>query len=396
MIKYCLLTISISQFLLNPMFAQNGLDAFLQEIEGNNPELRLYRQDAIASSEKSTIGIYPSDPEVNFGFLNADPKSIGRRTDYSITQRFDFPTAYRFRSEIAEIRREGAELTWKYKSMLIRHRAADLLIKYQAAVMKRALLEERLILADQMHQAFDSKLQAGDLSILDYQQMLLSKLKTEGQVAEIKRQEAGFLLEIKQMNAGNTPAALFRDFPFDLHTEESLLVDLSTISLNHPLFKLAELQIKESEKVLSLAKSSRLPKFEAGYMSESVAGESFQGITAGLSLPLWENASRVKTAKAEKISAELNLIAVSTDLQTKIQQLLEDQNRLEQSVRNYQSILELSKQDELLTKALESGYINLTDYLFRLDFFYETKLEFIELKEKYQLAKAAELLWRAG
>lgn len=396
MIKNCLLTISISLFLLNPMYSQNGLDAFLQEIEVNNQELKLYRQDANASTERAGTGLYPSDPEVNFGFLNADPESIGRRIDFSITQRFDFPTAYGFRSEIGKIRREVAELTLKYKTMSIRHQAAELLIKYQAAAKKRVLLEERMILAEQMQKAFDSKLQAGDLSMLDYQQMNLSKLKTERQLAEIQRHEAGLLLEIKQMNAGKTPAAMIPDFPFSLKSEESLLVNLSTISLNHPLYKLAELQIQESVKELSLAKSSRLPKFEAGYMSENVAGESFQGVTAGLSLPLWENASTVKTAKAEKISAELNLTAVSSDLQTKIQLLLQDQYQLEQSVRKYQFILEMTKQDELLTKALESGYINLTDYLYRLDFFFDSKLEFIELQEKYQLAKAADILWLAN
>lgn len=396
MIKYWLLTILISFFLLNPVFSQNGLDAFLQEIEANNPELKLYRQEYTANVERSATRLYPSDPEVSFGFLNADPESIGRRTDFSITQRFDFPTAYIFRSEIGKISRERAELTLKYKSMLIRHQAAELLIKYQAAAKKRALLEERMILADKLHQAFDSKLLEGDISILDYQQMHLSKLKSERQLAEMLQQENDLLIQVNQMNAGKTPVTLFPDFPYSLNSDDTLPADRQILSLNHPLYKLAELQIQESHNELSLAKSSRLPKFEAGYMSESVAGESFQGITAGLSLPLWENANQVKTAKAEKLSAELNLIAVSSNLQANIMQLLQNQYRLKQSVSKYQSLLDMTNQDELLTKALDSGYINLTDYLYRLDFFFESKLELIELEEKYQLAKAAELLWRAG
>ena len=45
------------------------------------------------------------------------------------------------------------------------------------------------------------------------------------------------------------------------------------------------------EKEVKLAKSKWLPKFEAGYYSESTLYQDLKGLHLGMSIPLWENVS---------------------------------------------------------------------------------------------------------
>lgn len=47
-----------------------------------------------------------------------------------------------------------------------------------------------------------------------------------------------------------------------------------------------------------------LPKFSAGYSLERTLGQKYQGISVGISIPLWENKNRVKQAKAGVVAAQ--------------------------------------------------------------------------------------------
>ncbi|MDD4109021.1 MAG: hypothetical protein PHH93_09905, partial [Prolixibacteraceae bacterium] len=57
----------------------------------------------------------------------------------------------------------------------------------------------------------------------------------------------------------------------------------------NPMLAWINKEIEISRKQEGLSKAMGLPKLQAGYMSESIVGEQYQGISVGLSIPLWEN-----------------------------------------------------------------------------------------------------------
>jgi uncharacterized protein YlxW (UPF0749 family) len=133
-----------------------------------------------------------------------------------------------------------------------------------------------------------------------------------------------------------------------------------------------------------------LPKASAGYMSEKVVGEHFQGISVGVSIPLWENKNTVKYAQAQTLALQ----SIETDRklqfynQLKIQ--FERAASLQQTVNEYRQAIQSSSNAELLKKALDQGELSLINYLMELSFTYQAMDNL--LKSEYELNKAISFL----
>ena len=81
-----------------------------------------------------------------------------------------------------------------------------------------------------------------------------------------------------------------------------------------------------------------MPKIAVGYMGEFVGNENFQGISVGITIPLWQNKNRVKYARAAAL---------------------------------YRSSLDKNNSGEILLKAFEKGELPLLEYLLEMEYFYE-------------------------
>ena len=95
------------------LFSQNRIEEVLAEIEQNNTTLSALRKSADVEKIGNKTGLFPENPEVEFGYLWGNPSAIGTRTDVSISQAFDFPTAYKYRNDISEIKNEQVELDYE-------------------------------------------------------------------------------------------------------------------------------------------------------------------------------------------------------------------------------------------------------------------------------------------
>lgn len=131
-----------------------------------------------------------------------------------------------------------------------------------------------------------------------------------------------------------------------------------------------EIEIIEMQKKLNNAMS--LPKLSAGYMSEKVVGQQFQGITAEISILLWKNKNTVKYPKAKAIAVQ----SMESDTKLVFYNQLKTQHTkvkaLQKNVTDYRVSLELLDNSALLKKSLDIGEISLTDYFFEISFYYES------------------------
>ena len=82
--------------------AQSSFDNVLKEIEMNNTTLKAYREKANADKIGNKTGINMANPEVEFGYLWGSPSGEGNRVDLNVTQSFDFPTAYRYKTQLSD------------------------------------------------------------------------------------------------------------------------------------------------------------------------------------------------------------------------------------------------------------------------------------------------------
>jgi hypothetical protein len=123
-----------------------------------------------------------------------------------------------------------------------------------------------------------------------------------------------------------------------------------------------------------------LPKFQAGYMSEDVVGQQFQGITIGLSIPLLENRNAVKYAKAKTIAMQSAETDTRLQFYNNLKTLHTKAVHLQKSLNDYRANLQLYSNTGLLQKALDKGELSLAEYFYELTIYYESFNKMLELE----------------
>jgi len=381
-----IIALIISMVFGSPLLAQNTIDSVLVEIEKNNTTLSALQKRAEADKLGNKTGIYLTNPEIEFNYLWGND-AVGNRTDFSVKQRFDFPTAYGYKNQISDIKNEQVALEYQkqLKSLLFETRViCHDLIYYNALKLE---LSNRLNHAQSIASSYKAKLDAGESNILEYNKAQLNLLNLSKKMESLDIERKALLGELSRLNAG---------VPIEFTASEFQTTIVSTdfeqwyqqAEQSNPLLNWLKKEIEITEKQVSLSKALSLPKLQAGYMSESVVGQDFKGLTVGLSIPLWENKNTVKYAKANTTALESLAIDNKVQLYNQLKILHTKAIELQNSSSDYQLKLQSLNNSELLKKALDKGEISLIDYILELSIYYESVNNLLELKRDMNITIA--------
>jgi outer membrane protein TolC len=186
---------------------------------------------------------------------------------------------------------------------------------------------------------------------------------------EIERKS--LLAELASLNGGKSIE--FTDTLFSGSTINSDFGQWYTqAEQNNPTLSALKQEVEASQREIQLSRALSLPKFNAGYMSEKVANEQFQGIAVGLSIPLWENKNTVKFAKAKFIAYQSAEADSKLKYYNYLTMLHQKALGMQANVDDFRSKLKDFNNTNLLQKALEKGEISLVEYLYELSFYYDS------------------------
>lgn len=372
--------------MVSPLAAQDYATV-LQEIEANSTTLKALREQADADKLASRTGINPSNPEVEFNYLWGDPSVMGNRTDVSVKQAFDFPSAYAYKGKISRLESAGAEL--KYKSeriqlLLSAKRFCVELVYYNALSKEYGV---RLQHAEAISQSYMKRLDSGEANSIENNKAQMNLVTVRNEKARIDIERENLLSELKRLNGGkdiSIDAATYSLSPLPSNFEDWY----AGAEAKSPVLQYVRGQVEINEKRVKLNRALGLPKFSAGYMSEKLTGEHFQGVTLGVSVPLWENKNRVKQSKAAAQTART--VAEDTRMQfyTQLQNLFVKASGLQKSASTYRSSLGNFNNAVLLKKALDLGEISLLDYLLEMQYYYDTMENILTAEKDFELALA--------
>lgn len=367
--------------------AQNSVTTALKAIEENNKTLKALKATAEAQKLENKTGIYLSNPEAGFNYFWGNPVDMGNRNDFSISQTFDIPTITGMKSKIANERNGLVEWQYKAERMRILLEAKQYCIEliYFNALKKE--LDIRLQHAQTIASGYQNRLNSGDANILEYNKAQLSLSATTGEIARIDVERNALLSQLKRLNGGLD--IVMDDYQFN---QKQLPLNFDDWYLQaeqkNPILAYIKQEVVVSQKQVSLNKAKGLPTFSAGYMSENVVGQRFQGLTMGVSVPLWENKNRVKQAKSAVVAAQ----ARQTDSKQQFYNQLQIQyNRalgLKNTAESYRKSLVMANSTELLKKALDAGEISLLNYMVELGLYYNMVNQTLEAERDYQKALA--------
>jgi len=374
------------------LLAQKNVDSVLTEIEQSNTTLSALRKTVEAEKMGNKTGIQLENPEVEFHYLWGDPSAIGNRTDISVRQSFDFPSAYAYRNQIADMKNEQADLEYKRQRMEIflqvRMLCAEL--TYQNAL--RTEYRKRYRNALQIERSVHTKLETGEANILDQNKAKVTLLNTRSELKHIDIERQALLQQLASLNGGN--AVAFEDSVFQITPINSDFGQwIAQASVNNPVLNWLEQEIAISEKNTQLQTAESLPKLNAGYMSEKVVGEQFQGVTVGISIPLFENKNTVKYARLKSEAAQHRETDEKLRFYNEMKTLHTKAIALQQNIAEFRNQLSLESDLELLQKALDKGAISLTEYLFELTVYYDSLEKLLEMERELSITNARLLIY---
>ncbi|MCK5535672.1 MAG: TolC family protein [Bacteroidales bacterium] len=372
--------ISISLF-CTTIFSQTSIENVLLEIEKNNTSLQALRKSVDAEKLGNKTGIYLQNPEIGFAYLWGSPVELGTRANLSISQSFDFPTVYKHKKQIANSKNEQIELEYQkqLKNIQLQTRLLCFDIVYINALENE--LSKRLIHAQSIANSYKAKFTIGETNILEYNKAQLNLLNTTTEIESIDIERTAALAELSRLNGGIL--INFTDSQI-INTElnDNFEDWYAEAKQSNPLLKWLKQEIEISQQQIKLSKAMKLPKFQAGYMSEGLVDDKFQGITLGLSIPLRENKNTVKYANAQAEALKSIEFDEKMQFYNKLKAFHAKAIAVQNTANNYRQNLKSFDNSALLKKALESGQISLIDYMQELSIYYESINKLLELERE--------------
>lgn len=376
-----------SLIVLMGSYSQNNINNILEEIESNNTTLLALQKKIEVQKLGNKTGIYLPNPEIEFGYLWGNPSEIGNENSFAITQSMDFPTAYGLKNRISNLENQNLDILYNSERIKVVLEAKQLIVNLSYYNAVSSNYAHRVRIAEEIASSYQKMFNQGEINANERNQVYLDLISciNEKRIIDIERKS--LLNRLITLNGGKE---------IQYEATEILLSPLplnfnkwyADIKNNSPSLQHLTQQIEISRQQVKLNKALSLPKLSAGYSDERILGEKLQGITVGISIPLWENKNSVKQAKADVLSNEYSLEDNKLRFYNRLQSLFEKASSLLDTALKYRQALASYSNELMLRKALEAGEIPLLDYLYQIEAYYDAYNKMLEVERDYSLAEA--------
>lgn len=380
-----------------------GIEGILQQIELHNRELQAATQLARAEKLEQKSSNNLPDPTLSYAHLwDSKDKNI-TVGELVVSQNFDFPTRYLSRGGMNRHLYSSIDAATEATRQRILLEAKLLCIEITTLNRQQKLLKERMEQAEKLAKLYQKRLQEGDANLIETNKIELERLnaRTEYRLGEIAiRNKTQQLLALN----GNQPLLPGRPTPLgpaiptadalglDHFNEQPLPGDLLTLMgelmETDPSLRALKSRQLAAEKSIGLNKQGWLPRLELGYRRNTESGHPLNGVVVGFSFPLFENRSKVKSARSQATGLKLQREDAQDKEQARLSRLYEEAYQLQQSISEYQNALSAQQNLTLLEKALMEGQISLIDYFVEVSIIYQSQSNLFALEGEYQRAVA--------
>ena len=389
----------------SPWERAGGEASLLSLIEQNNTTLIALRTEAEARKLENRTGITLADPEVGLKRMWEGAEETGNLTEFTVSQSLDLATALGYRTRVAREQNQLIDEEYRMARMEILLDAQLTLIDIAYYNTLHAELERRLGHARRVAEAEKTRLECGDTDALSYNNVLLSLSSLEAEQARVAMERDVLITYLTALNGGQEMEELkIENTETHQGYERHLAGDNSQLSFDSwyaeaeaHLPQLAQArqltQVRSGE--LTLAKSMHLPTLSATYVNERhTIGSRSQGVAVGVSIPLWANKNRVRSARTALEAAEAHKADAELQLRSAFEQEFARVKGLHHTASLYRRALDEANNTALLEKAMKEGYISVLEYLQGIELYYDYLDRSLSADRDYQRALAELEAWR--
>ncbi|MDX9902501.1 MAG: TolC family protein [Bacteroidales bacterium] len=380
-----LFILAVVIFISGPLSAQS-ITEFLERVSENNPGITAYRKLLEARRAEARTGNTPSDPFVSGGFMPGNSDAAGDKKTWSVSQSFDFPTKYLLQKKInnSTILLAEQEFNLGRMNTLLEAELTLFDLIYNTKALDKLL--ERKKGYEMLRSAWEKMLENGEATIMDYNNILLELSVVSLEINRRESEREMLMEKLNYMSGSDAGEIRYADYP--VHTLPDLELLITAKSEYHPAFLIPELEYSISLQEFSLSRSAALPAFQVGYGSEIVAGTAYTGPVAGLSIPLWANSNRVRSASAAADYSAALRDATVQKLKSETKNEYYNAMALQKSFYEIRELISSGGGTKYPDKALEAGEISVINYFAYLKVLYASEDRLLELEKEYHKALA--------
>lgn len=385
--KNIIVTFSVLLILGSNLFSQNSIDEIIAEIEKNNTLLNALQSSKEAEKIGNNTGKFLQNPEIEFHYLWGNPSGLGTRLDFSVTQGFDFPTAYKYRNDIADLKDYQLEIEYirqlKDLHQQVRHTCIEM-IYYNSM---KSELKSRFEHASEIARSTKAKYESGESNIIEFNKSQLVVISVKNRLALVDVEIEKLVAKLKSLNGGEPVEFKVQNYP-----DYKLPVDFDNwftkAETSYPVLNWIKQEIEIGKVSEKYSRAMTLPKLQAGYMSEALIGDQFQGVIVGMSIPLWENKNTVKLERNNVLAFQDLQLNEKVVYYNKLKALYNSAVSLSINIESFKKELMNLNNGELLKRALEHGEISLIEYIYEFSIYYDSIDSLMEMELELNITLA--------
>ncbi len=383
----------LSAVALSPCIAladtNSVFETAVTEILSNNPTLAASRAKAEAESLNLRAENNLQDPEVEFEHQWGSPSVGGNKWSISISQSFDWPGVYHIRSKATEAQVTAYRLLYLADESDMRLRVSSTLVDYIAARkqlrLAQTISDNLSEIALKTSRSFDS----GEATIIDFRKAEFERVRALARTDAARSLVDNLRSEIISLNGGRYVSLdSLNEFPnIVLQTEDYYAARHAT---HDPAVIAGTYLTEAAARTAKAAARNWLPGLSLGYIHNVELGDHFNGIKAGITLPIFANRHRRASALAEEETARLTAEETLLAVNRRVMSDYAEAKALTLRANEYATLFPDGKDESdylsLLFKSFEGGRMSLIVYLYEINYYNEAQADFISLLHKRTLS----------
>ncbi|AQG79609.1 TolC family protein [Spirosoma montaniterrae] len=367
--------------------SSSSIERVLQSVGQNNKTLRAESQAYAAQRATLQTGLNPDDPFIEYDYLPGRPEGAGLQQEISLTQGFDFPTAYKRRREVARLQTELTTPQQRVGRQQVLLEAKRLCLELIYHNIRQRDLQQRLARATRLAEGVREQVRGGTATALDVSKADLQRLGLENDLRQNTQQIRQRTLRLTQLNGGEAISLPDTLYPARPQLPPFSQLD-SLIEAADPAVAVVRQQVAIDRQRVALARALTLPRFQVGYHFQSLLGVCYQGIHAGLSIPLWQQRNIIRAGQAGVMASESRVMEHRTEHVARNQQLYEQAQTLETNLAQYRQALDDTNTLLLLDTSFRLRQLTTVAYILETTYLYGATDTLRQLERDLQLTLA--------
>jgi cobalt-zinc-cadmium resistance protein CzcA len=374
-----------------------SLEQAISEATTRNPEIKagVYRVDY----QQALTGTAADIAKTDVSWMGGQYNSRKFDNQFNLSQTFRHPKVAGRRRELlaAEVSGAQARLEWS-KAELIR----EVKRTYYRLILvdeQEELLSEEYARATRFVKAAELRFKTGESNQLEYQIAQSGQADIQAQLILNRSVKLNLQKQLQTLTYSSEPIHPETD-TLTRRSLEGIVLDTSGIAAN-PYLQYLKQQITIEQKTTALLKTSLLPDFTVGYFNQSLigfqntngnevyygAGKRFQGVHLGVSIPIFNAASkaRVKASGISEKAGQAQWESAASQLGNTYQQALQTYQGASESLVLYEEktlVLAPAIRTNAI-KAYEAGEISYVAFLQALNQAMQIQDRYLELLDSY-------------